>query len=206
MISVLTTPVIKNQMTCHHCGDKCGNVLIYDEKNFCCDGCMTVYKLLQDNDLCGYYDLSATPGISAKGKFTGSQWAYLDHSDIQQQLLRYSDDKQSVVQLHLPSMHCVSCIWLLEHLNRIHAGIIHSAVDFQRKEITITYDHHKISLRGIAELLSYIGYEPLIRLSGKKESRKKSINRTEILKIGIAGFCFGNSMILSFPEYFAGNN
>jgi Cu+-exporting ATPase len=206
MMPVLKEPVLITQRICHHCGDKCGDVLVYEEKNFCCDGCMTVYKLLQDNGLCGYYDLSDTPGLSAKGKFAGSQWAYLDHRDIQQQLIRYSDDKQSVVQLHLPAMHCVSCIWLLEHLNRINSGIIHSAVDFQRKEITITYEQDKISLRGIAELLSYVGYEPLIRLSGKNESRKKSINRSEILKIGIAGFCFGNSMMLSFPEYFAGGN
>src|SRR5690606_2412260 len=31
---------------------------------------------------------------------------------------------------------------------------------------------------------------------------KKFSNKTLVAKIAVAGFCFGNSMMLSFPEYF----
>ncbi len=50
-------------------------------------------------------------------------------------------------------------------------------------------------------LLSSIGYEPYISLDDYA-SAKKTVDRSLIYKLGIAGFAFGNVMFLSFPEYF----
>ncbi len=50
--------------------------------------------------------------------------------------------------------------------------------------------------------LTTIGYEPFISLEQEERKTRKSINRSLITKIGVAGFSFGNIMLLSFPEYF----
>src|SRR5690606_26672868 len=103
--------------------------------------------------------------------------------------------------LYIPHIHCSSCIWVLENLNKLHPSISSSLVDFSNKTVRITYDHRSSSLREVVELLEKIGYEPYISLDdyGKK---KKEIDRGLIYKLGIAGFAFGNVMFLSFPEYF----
>jgi Cu+-exporting ATPase len=55
-------------------------------------------------------------------------------------------------------------------------------------------------LRGVAELLASIGYEPHISLY-EINVDKVGISNANAIKIGIAGFCFANIMLISFPEY-----
>lgn len=103
-------------------------------------------------------------------------------------------------------MHCSSCVFLLENLHRIDPGIIKSQTNFQRKEVFVIFDPQKISLRKVVELLAFVGYEPDINLKDSTQKKKTVFNRNRIFKIGVAGFCFGNIMMLSFPEYFSSGN
>jgi Cu+-exporting ATPase len=194
------------QHSCYHCGETCDQSIKIDEKLFCCEGCKQVFLLLNENNLCNYYDLEKNPGIRAKGRFTDNRFAYLDNEEVILKLLRFRDQNQSHVQFYLPTMHCASCIWLLENLHRINPAIISSKTNFQRKEVFIVFDETKISLRKVVELLAFTGYEPYITLNDGEKKKEKKISRTHIFKIGIAGFCFSNIMMLSFPDYFASGN
>jgi len=140
-------------------------------------------------------------GIQPKGKFKQGQWEFLNEPEILDQLLSFKSNTQSHIQFQLPNIHCSSCIWLLEHLNRINKGIILSTVDFNKKEVSLVYDPQQLSLSEVASLLDYIGYPPSIN-HGINSSQKSIVsNRSALLRIGIAGFCFSNIMMLSFPEY-----
>ncbi len=194
------------QQPCYHCGETCDASIKIEEKAFCCEGCKQVYLLLSETDMCNYYDLDKTPGITAKGRFTDNRYAYLDNEEVQSKLLRFRDGKQAHVQFYLPTMHCASCIWLLENLHRINPAVIHSQTNFQRKEILVIFDVQKTSLRKIVELLAFVGYEPYITLNDGEKKKNKKINRSHIFKIGVAGFAFSNIMMLSFPDYFAGGH
>jgi Cu+-exporting ATPase len=92
-------------------------------------------------------------------------------------------------------------MWLLEHLQKINAGITESRLNFTAKEVTIHFLRSKISLRSVAELLTTIGYEPYISLDEAGEKKVNKGNKQKIYKLGIAGFAFGNIMMMSFPEY-----
>jgi P-type Cu+ transporter len=194
------------QHSCYHCGETCDHSIKIEEKFFCCEGCKQVFLLLNENDLCNYYDLEKNPGIKAKGRFADNRFAYLDNEEVIMKLLRFRDNNQSHVQFYLPSMHCASCIWLLENLHRINPAIISSKTNFQRKEIFIVFDETQISLRKVVELLAFTGYEPYITLNDSEKKNDKKISRTHIFKIGVTGFCFSNIMMLSFPDYFASGN
>jgi len=165
-----------------------------------------VYLLLNENNLCSYYDLSKTPGIKAKGKFVSGRFAYLDDESIIQKLVQFSSAGQVNITFSTPQMHCSSCIYLLENLHRIEPGISRSQADFQKKEVFIIYNPGQITLRKVVELLTFIGYEPYISLKDTESKKKNSFNRKQIYKIGVAGFCFSNIMMLSFPEYFSSGN
>jgi Cu+-exporting ATPase len=202
--TALKAPSPSTITTCHHCGESCDGRISHEEKAFCCEGCRQVYLLLEENGMCAYYDLDKNPGIQAKGRFSNGRFDYLDDPTVTSKLIRFTDGKQSHVLFHLPSMHCASCIWLLEHLPRIQQGIIQSRANFQRKEVLIIFDPSITSLKKIVELLAFIGYEPHISLQDTAEKTTSKVDRGQIYRIGVAGFCFGNIMMLSFPEYFSG--
>jgi len=193
----------KQVIKCYHCGDECRRVLRWEEHDFCCEGCRTVYEILQQTQLCGYYELDKAPG-RAPASFNHEKWAFLDNSDIAKSLLQFQSDKLSIINLNIPGMHCVSCIYLLENLHKIQKGIVCSEVNFVKKDLLIKYNPHEISLRKIVETLCAIGYVPTINLKDAENKLVKKSNHTLIYKIGIAGFCFANIMALSLPEYFDG--
>ena len=196
----------KIDLHCYHCGEACDTSIASDEKYFCCEGCKFVFQLLQENGLCNYYELSEKPGIKVKGKYSSHRFAYLENEEVKRKLIRFDDGQQSHVSFYLPQMHCASCIWLLENLHTIDQGVLFSKTNFQRKEIFIVFDPLKISLRKVVELLSFLGYEPYISFKEGEKKASKKVNRKKIFKIGIAGFCFSNIMMLSFPEYFSSGN
>ena len=196
----------KIAMQCYHCGEACDTFISTDNKYFCCDGCKFVFQLLEENGLCNYYELTDRPGIKVKGKFNSQRFAYLDNEEVKRKLIRFDNGRQCHVSFYLPQMHCASCIWLLESLHTIDTGILFSKTNFQRKEVFIDFDPSTISLRKVVELLAFIGYEPYISLNEGEKKKVKKINRKKLFKIGVAGFCFSNIMMLSFPEYFSSGN
>jgi len=189
--------------SCYHCGSNCDAVITLQEKAFCCEGCKIVFQLLDENGLCQYYELSKMPGISAKGNYISSKYDYLDNQAIQDQLIQFKSEGQHHVIFYLPQIHCVSCVWLLENLHKINHGIIQSQIQFEKKEVKVIYQPQKINLKEVVQLLAFVGYEPLIHLGGNDWLKKKKVNKKQLYKIGIAGFCFSNIMMLSFPEYFS---
>ncbi len=187
--------------TCFHCNEGCGNDIIsLKEKSFCCHGCKMVYEILNEKDLCQYYDLDEQAGNSLRGK-KQLQFAWLDDELIQSQLIDYQDDISTKVTFYLPTIHCASCVWLLENLFKFNEGILHSKINFIKKEIYLTFNTSKVSMRQLAELLSSIGYAPEINFGDLDRSQRKRVDKKLIYQLGVAGFSFGNIMLLSFPEY-----
>lgn len=159
-----------------------------------------VFQILNQHELCDYYNLNEKPGISQRINVRKDKFAFLDDEKIQVQLISFRDDKQVHVTFYLPQMHCSSCLYLLENLHRIEPGIISGKVNFTRKEVEIVFLMLETSLRKVAETLTSIGYEPYISLTDLK-TKRPAINKSMVYQLGIAGFCFGNIMLMSFPEY-----
>jgi Cu+-exporting ATPase len=195
---------IMDTQNCFHCGLDIIKVeeIVFDEKSFCCNGCKTVYEIFSLNDLTCYYDFEKSPGatpLDINGKYD-----FLDNESIISKLLEFQEDTTAIVSLSIPHIHCSSCIWILENLQRLQKGIIVSQVNFPEKKVRITYNPQTVSLGKIVYLLSSIGYEPYISLENY-ETGKRNVDRSLTYKLGVAFFCFGNIMLLSFPEYFEVN-
>jgi len=146
-----------------------------------------------------YYDFEKSPGatpLDIKGKYD-----FLDNESIVAKLLEFQEEKTAIVSLSIPHIHCSSCIWILENLQKLQKGINTSQVNFPQKNVRITFNPEIVSLKSIVHLLSSIGYEPYISLENY-ETGKNNVDRSLTYKLGLAFFCFGNIMLLSFPEYF----
>ncbi|HLO73117.1 MAG TPA: heavy metal translocating P-type ATPase metal-binding domain-containing protein [Flavobacterium sp.] len=186
---------------CFHCGNEIikKDEILFDDKKFCCNGCKTVYEIFSQNDLSCYYDFQAAPGATPQD--IQGKYDFLDNEEIVTKLLEFQENTTHIVSLYIPHIHCSSCIWILENLQKLQPGISTSQVNFGEKKVRVTFNPEKTSLKDIVYLLSSIGYEPYISLENFDEGKKK-VDRSLIYKIGVAFFCFGNIMLLSFPEYF----
>ncbi|MDC1067709.1 heavy metal translocating P-type ATPase metal-binding domain-containing protein [Candidatus Kapabacteria bacterium] len=190
---------------CTHCSLECNNTNIsIEEKYFCCDGCKTVYVLLNENNLADYYEM----GMNSKdrNKIDGSiseKYEYLEDEELQTKLLNYSIGDQSKLIVDLPTIHCSACIYLLENIAKLNDSILESRVNFVQKRAYITFDNKNTSLRLVAELLEKIGYPPDLKIRSKQE--KTNYNRSLYFKLGASFFAFGNIMLFAFPEYLSQN-
>ena len=177
-------------------------IIEFDSKQFCCTGCQTVYEILLDNDLCDYYEIDQ-PKITIKTTEFGNKYAFLDNEEIEAKLYLFADENYRIIKLFVPVIHCASCIWLIENLNKLLPGVSSSTVNFIKKEVSINFNRKNVSLRKVVELLASLGYPPEINLQGFKEEKSKIKSRSLLIKLGVAGFSFGNIMLMSFPEYFS---
>lgn len=183
---------------CFHCGDEIvGKAILFDLHEFCCVGCKNVYSLLSNNNLGDYYKYEKNPGLKPISTRT-DKYNFLDIDEIKSRFVQFENEDMVRVSLSLPTIHCTSCIYLLENAHKINEGIINCQVHFAKKEAILVYNPSLLKLSDIALFLDRIGYPPNFE---KKKESKNLIDKKFLLKIGIAGFAFGSIMLWSAPEY-----
>lgn len=192
---------VMDAQNCFHCGLDIikEEEIFFDARSFCCNGCKTVYEIFSVNDLTCYYDFEKSPGASPLD--INGKYDFLDNESIVSKLLEFQENSTAIISLNIPHIHCSSCIWILENLQRLQKGISISQVNFPEKRVRITFNPEVVSVKTIVYLLSSIGYEPYISLENY-ETGSNTVDRSLTYKLGVAFFCFGNIMLLSFPEYF----
>jgi Cu+-exporting ATPase len=193
---ILEEPIIAQGQLCYHCRDICSeNPIEKQDKTFCCRGCEQVYELLNDNQLSAYYECDIHPGISP----TNKNFDYLNNPVFRDRLITFSNKEFSKVSFHLPAIHCRSCLYLLENLQKLNPQIIKTSLNFGKKDLTVWFKEDQLSLGALASLIASLGYEP--HISNVDENTQNNSQKHLFLQLGIAGFCAGNAMLFSFPEY-----
>lgn len=174
-------------------------------RDFCCQGCEVVFDLLNEAGLCDYYELEKQPGVKQRASVDEQRSELFDLEDVRARLVEFSEQGITRVRFNVPQMHCSSCIWLLENLHRIDTNILRSRVSFADKELTITFREEQLPLAALVKLLRRIGYGP--QLTNAAADRKSGgVPHMLYVRLGVAGFVFGNTMMLSFPEYLGADN
>jgi Cu+-exporting ATPase len=125
----------------------------------------------------------------------------LDDPEVRGRVVDFADGRTTRVTFRIPSIHCVACVWLLENLFSLHAGIGRSQVNYPRREVSIGFANDRIRLSELVALLSSIGYEPALTLGALDRPAPDPTRRRRQLQTGVAGFAFGNIMLFSLPLY-----
>jgi Cu+-exporting ATPase len=183
--------------SCYHCGDEIiGKPIEKDDKEFCCNGCLTVYEILNDNGLDQFYTFNAQSGVKPTTS-NNNKYAALDVPEIFDGFISFQNDEFYIVTFFLPAIHCSSCIYLLENLQKLNSDIIKSEANFTARTLTLNVKKER-KLSEVASLLESIGYKPELRKSSKEAA---SYDKKMLLQLGFAGFAFGSVMLWTFPEY-----
>ncbi len=189
---------------CFHCGQEIEKErILFDERTFCCNGCKSVYEILNTNNLSNFYELNKRAGI--RPDESSSQFEYLDTQEIFDKVTDFSEGGTSLVTFKIPVIHCSSCIWLLESLHTLNKNIKYSQVNFTRKTLQISFNHNELKLSELANFLTNLGYKPVISLE-TADKNVEHLDKSLLVKFAIAAFAFGNGMFLAFPEYIGGED
>lgn len=100
----------------------------------------------------------------------------------------------------LPDMHCVQCVRSLETLPERMEGVWKSEVHFPSKSVRVSFDPARITEDELETQFRTMGFPPLPH----HDASTTHIHRPLIARLAVAGFAFGNVMMMSLADYVGG--
>jgi P-type Cu2+ transporter len=196
---VTSSPAAALPVPCAHCGDPVAS----PEPNgsglaFCCAGCRSVFEIVQAAGLTDYY--SQPDRRAARPTTSARKYQELDDPGFQQQHCRELAGGQRSVELLLEGVHCSACVWLVERLGRVVAGVISSRLDISRSVVELVWDPRGTTLSALARGLESLGY-PAHALGTPATTVAKARDRDILLRLGVAGAAAGNVMLMALALY-----
>jgi Cu+-exporting ATPase len=188
-------------MKCDHCGlEIAPNALITDDNhNFCCKGCQGVFRLLNDLNLGGFYDLKGANTLSRPAQSRQSSELF----DSESFAKRFVAIKNNLceVGLVIEGIHCAACVWLNEKVVNRLDGVIEANINFTTNKAKILFDPNKIKLSKIVDAIRSVGYDaapydPKLAEEGANKERREYYTR-----LIVAVFAAMNIMWLAVARY-----
>jgi len=191
-------------VVCSHCGLPVPAALVdpAGTEQFCCAGCRTVYQVIHGCGLERFYRVRENLAADARPALTTDR-KYADFDDAAFGDLYYQplDDGTLSVELYLEGVHCAACVWLVEKLPQVLAGVIESRLNLRRGLVQVRWDPARVRLSQIGRTLDSLGYPP----HPAKDVRARQLRAAEdhrfLIRLGVAGACMGNVMTLAFALY-----
>ena len=190
---------------CSHCNLPVPTVRMVSgaETQFCCAGCEAVWQILHDCNLEEYYRLRDLypEGRQSPARVSGKSFEYLNDPEYQRRFTDLRTDGTCRVELYLDGVHCVACSWLVEKvlLEQTKARFAH--LNLGKATVEIVFDPREEKLSRIAQTLDRIGYTPHPIIQDSDSAARRSEARRLIARMGIAGACTANIMLLSISQY-----
>src|SRR3989338_5689872 len=129
----------------------CDSGLSIGQKDFCCEGCRSVYHIIQARGLGSYYDLRLERGVKADK---------LDHDFNYMVEEKFKDEFLNLdgcFYFYLEGIHCTSCIWLIESILKEIGAIEEFKISLEHSTVKLKLKDYKL-LAFIAKELTSIGY------------------------------------------------
>lgn len=170
-----------------------------EEPRFCCAGCEAVWRSLHECGLGSFYELQAAEQSHAN-RPSASAHRWLDHDSFAAKHVVIKADI-ATCELRVDGIKCGACLWLLEALPRLHAGLRGSRVDIGRGTITLEWLPSITSLSAIADRIASVGYgvRPIGNLSDRAAWRAQ--DQRWLIDLGVAAAISGNVMAIAFALY-----
>lgn len=190
---------------CTHCRQVVPRGLVKEgsELQFCCHGCDTAYHVIHSCGLDKYYALREAADQAATGpaKTTGRSYAEYDDETFRRLYVRGDRGGVCSTELVLEGVHCAACLWLVERLPRLMPGVLEARLNLRRSLVTVTWRDDQSPLSAIARCLDHIGYPPHPARDVRARQVQAAEDRRQLVRIGVAGACAGNVMLLAICLY-----
>lgn len=208
MTTLATNPISpasdRVDVACAHCGLSVPRGLIEpgEANQFCCHGCRAAYAIIHTCGLDRYYQLrDAAEGAGVAVAGSDRSFEDFDAPAFHRLYVKALPSGLSTVTLRLGGVHCSACVWLVERLPRLSPGVVEARLELMRATVTITWDPDRTPLSRIAGTLASIGYAPHPARDDRERERRTREDREHLVRIGVAGACAGNVMLLATCLY-----
>jgi len=140
---------------CRHCRLPLGAA---DVSGFCCAGCRTAFEVINTCGLQVFYRLRRdAPGKKADVS-AEEAGAWLDGEAFSAKNIHRLADGRSLIRWRVEGVHCSACVWLLEHLPRMNAGISAARVDLSSDALTVVFAHDQCPPSRQVAIAASLGY------------------------------------------------
>ena len=178
------------------------------EHQFCCHGCRMVFSVIHSCRMDQFYDLlqrdvDAGAADRLPAKVTGKGFREFDDPaflELHAPLANVAAQTRTI-DFYLEGVHCAACVWLVEKLPALVPGVLESHLNLGKSLVRITWVHQDASLSAVARALDSLGYPPHPARSSSARQIRTLDDRRHMVRIGVAGACAGNTMLLGTALY-----
>ncbi|MEN9722484.1 MAG: hypothetical protein RJB38_470 [Pseudomonadota bacterium] len=182
---------------CRHCSSALPS---RSASEFCCQGCETVFSLLQASGLSRYYSILERTGQKARAvedqpSSSPREYQWLDRPEI-----RAEYETSGQMFFYLEGVHCAACVWLVEKLPQWVPGVESARLDLGNAVVSVRLAAHG-RYSAAAEGLLQIGYRPHPVRAQEASEHSRLEERRLLTQLGVAAGCAGNIMLLAIAGY-----
>ncbi len=193
-----------SDVACSHCSlpVPAGLVEHASTEQFCCGACRIAYAAIRECGLDAYYELRRRLEVDpSPASASGSRFAEFDDPVFADRHIRPMPDGLRTCELYLEGVHCAACVWLVERLTRVVPGVVAARLDLGRSLVTLVWDPNAAELSAVARGLDRLGYRPHPATQHHARESRRQADRAALIRIGVAGACMGNVMLLAAALY-----
>lgn len=189
---------------CSHCQNSYPHSLLKhiqsngEDLYFCCNGCESVYFLLQSYGIESFYQKLQNQTLTPPKRTNSLPLEYYDSEAFTQ---KYIKEKQEIseITLLIHHIHCSACIWLNEVMIGKLEGIKEISINYTNHKAHIVFDREKIKLSEIVRLIVELGYD--VSVGEQMQLKANEERRSFLLKLVVAIFCTMNIMWVAIAQY-----
>ncbi len=186
---------------CAHCGlvVPTGRARPGAPRSFCCAGCEAVHDALAEHGLDGYYRIASE--ARAPARTTDKSYAELDDPAFHRLHVRRRADGLAETALFLEEVRCTACVWLVERVPGLCAGVVEIRLDLSRSRADVVFDPGRTSLSALGRMLDRLGHPVHPYRGVDRDALHRREDRALLIRLGVAGAAAGNVMLLAIALY-----
>ena len=181
---------------CRHCG-----LPVAAGTRFCCSGCAGAHALVHDLGLDAYYRRRTIDPSQPALKPDDGADAPLDLTPFVNTDNARADDGTATVELVVEGLHCAACVWLIELVLARQPGVVRARVNMTTRRLALCWRQADADPAVLVEPVRRLGYRfvpfDARMLAGAEAERERALLRA----MAVAGFAFGNVMLLSIAVW-----
>ncbi|MCC7125674.1 MAG: heavy metal translocating P-type ATPase [Acidobacteria bacterium] len=195
---------VRGSTACAHCGlaVPAGLMRAGDESQFCCSGCRQVYSLVHEWGFNQYYQLiERQRGALEPARVSGRSFDDFDDAALQASASEAVAGGRFRTRLYLEGVHCAACVWLVEKLPSVLAGVDEVRLNYGNAVAEVTWRPDHTRLSAVARALDRLGYTPHVHQASRLQDARRAEDRASLARLGVATACAMNLMFMSGALY-----
>jgi Cu2+-exporting ATPase len=191
-------------VACAHCGQMVpgAQVRADDTEQFCCAGCRQVCTLVREWGFDQYYRLvGQQQGALEPARVSGRTFTDFDDDRVQAAATDDLGPDRRRTRLYLEGVHCAACVWLVEKLPAVLAGVDEVRLNYGSAVAEVTWRPAHTRLSTIGRALDRLGYTPHVHRTARLRDAQRAEDRAGLARLGVATACAMNLMFLSGALY-----